>query len=1057
MALHLISSNKVELLMEQLAGVLNDQPLRDPFSPEWILIPSMPMKSWLGHRLAERAGINCNNEFTLPAAWVWGLVSTELRQAPKCDPLAREQAGWLIFELLPRLLDDAAFVSLKQYLANDHQGIRRWQLSERIADVFDRYQYYRPQMIRDWSKGKGSDWQAMLWREMLGVVGKTQHRVALIDRFLLQLQQGALVSVPERIHMFAVSNLPPLLLLVIQAVAGHSDIYLYYLTPTNSYWANLVSAKYKARKRLDNQDEAAYFETGHELLASWGRQGQVFQDMLLADDSLQALEFDCHSEAWEPSLLGQLQTDLFRVQQDTHADMPADDSLQLHICHSALRECQVLHDALLKQLAADPTLAPEDILIMVPEISRYAPCIEAVFCKDDARPFIPWNVSDISVTDEHPIIRTFLQLLELPLSRFTLSEILSLLDVPEICARFSLDADKAAMVRAMVEKLHVRWGIDGNHRRQLGLSDNVANSWKQAEQRLLAGFAMGEGELWQGISPSSVGQGEIAAMVAFWNLFERLNHWRASLQAARSARAWQRTLAAMLDDLFLDASDKAGRLQQIRDVLAELAEDAGALELTRALLGHCLHARLAGRDMPGRYFSGGVSFCGMRPMRSLPFKVICLLGMQDAAFPGRERPLEFDRMVDHWQPGDPVKGEMDRYLLLETLLCARDTLYISYTGRSMRDNSECQPSTLVRELLDVLERQWGESVVKALTHIHPMQAFSSDNFSIHHAYDAYWSRLANVIRDRAGHDDTACWPEHALPVQDGDNGDKAIELHRLIQFARHPVKYFYNHSLNLYLHEEDEICDDEPFALDGLASWQVKKRLLDDYMQQGHSDAQRLKAEGILPHGGFAGRVLEQQQQTVSEMLESLTPYCSLKAVPLLIDLSCSVQGIGTVTLSGQIRDYYPGRGLLHVTPSKYTGKYLLPLWLEHLALCASGFSKAGENSVLLTSDRVQTLSPIGSEAALNTLASYMSMYLQGLRRPVPLFPKSSWSYSNGKAAAAILNEWHGGEYLSGDKSDVYIAMVMRGVSGVPVEDQACKDWAERFYRPVLDAIGAGS
>ena len=1052
MAFQLISSNKVELLRDQLAGVLTARPLNSPFTPEVILVPSMPMKRWLGLQLAESAGINCNTDYSLPAAWLWNLVSSNLDQAPKLDPLGRDQATWKIFDLLPDYLEKPQFEPLQQYLSNDLRGIKRWQLSERIADVFDRYQYYRPETIRTWSQGGGDDWQAHLWRALQKQVGNRHHRVALIDVFLAELKKDKLHHLPERISIFAVSSLPPLLLHVIQAVAQYTDVYLYYLTPTNSYWADLKSGKEMARQRLEHPDDVIYLDTGHGLLASWGRQGQVFQDLLLSDDSLQALAFECYQEHWPETMLGQLQSDLFCIRMEAHTCDENDSSLQVHICHSALRECQVLHDALLQRLDDDPTLKPEDILVMVPEISRYAPYIEAVFSKDESRPFIPWNLSDISVADEHPVIGSFLQLLHLPESRFSISEVLSLLDVPEICARFNLDADKLATVRAMLDQLHVRWGIDAEHKKIFELPEMIQNSWKQAEQRLLAGFAMGESSLWQGIAPYAVSSANAAALADFWCLFESLNHWRITLSAQkeRSAGQWQSLLSEMLQNLFLDTADNAGRLQLIRDALADLAAQAEKSSLTLDLVRHWLSHELAERDTPGRYFSGGVSFCGMRPMRSLPFRVICLMGMHDTAFPARERQLEFDQMIKAWQPGDPGKGEMDRYLMLETILCARETLYISYTGRSIRDNSECQPSVLVRQLLDQLVEQYGQGLVDNIIHVHPMQVFSPDNYKQHRAYDAYWCNLANAIVQPQAKNEPKSWPELPLTVQDVDSD--LIDLRRLVQFIVHPVKFFFNSSLSIYINNQDEVDDDEPFALDGLGNWQLRKRLLDDYLEQGKSNPEQIKAEAELPHGGLADQVLDAQQQEVAPMLASLLPYQDLQATPLAIELACPVSGRTDIFLSGQVQHYYPGKGLLHVTPSKLASKNLMPLWLEHVAMCATGQLAETEVSLLICRDDLITLERLSRGAAVEIMAVYIDAYLQGIKCPLPIFQNASWAQAKQESPAKVNGLWKGNDYQAGDLDDPYIQMVMRGVTENPGEHDYFIGWAETFYMPLLSA-----
>src|SRR5690606_37858815 len=158
--------------------------------------------------------------------------------------------------------------------------------------------------------------------------------------------------------------------------------------------------------------EVDYYDTGNDLLTSWGRQGQAFQDLLLSNDALESIEHEAYAEAGEDTLRHRIQQDMFDLRDDG-AEVEGDDCLRVMICHSALRECQVLHDQILHWMSADSSLKPEDILVMVPEISRYAPFVESVFRADDSdsRPFIPWNLSDIAVADEHPLVRMFLELL----------------------------------------------------------------------------------------------------------------------------------------------------------------------------------------------------------------------------------------------------------------------------------------------------------------------------------------------------------------------------------------------------------------------------------------------------------------------------------------------------------------------------------------------------------------------------------------------------------------------------------------------------------------------
>ncbi|MGH6821117.1 MAG: hypothetical protein ACREDU_09680, partial [Methylocella sp.] len=364
-----------------------------------------------------------------------------------------------------------------------------------------------------------------------------------------------------------------------------------------------------------------------------------------------------------------------------------------------------MHDNLLAILDADATLRPEDILVMVPEIGRFAPYIEAVFGKaeNELRPFIPWNLSDITIAEEHSLLAAFLRIVSLPESRFTQSEILSLLDLPEVAQRFELDAEAVETIHELTRRANVRWGIDAIHKLRFKLPAIEDNTWHQAGRRFFAGYALGSEDCWNDIAPIAAVEGEKAVLIGrFWQLLQSLFDCREELLVERSGMDWQIYLNALLDRFF--SEDESGEIQPIRDALDELHQATSQGLLSRQLVLYWLRQYLSETTRSGRYFSGGVTFCGMRPMRSLPFRVICLIGMNERAFPRRVQKAEFDLMTQNWNPGDPSRGDEDRYLLLETLLCARQILYISYTGRDPRDNSVREPSVLVKELLDFIDR-----------------------------------------------------------------------------------------------------------------------------------------------------------------------------------------------------------------------------------------------------------------------------------------------------------------------------------------------------------------
>ncbi len=1061
MSLTILSSNRVETLQSRLAQELAAAPPPSPFAPEIVVVPTFAMARWLNLRIAQQQGIAANINYHQPGEWVWSLAGAILGDGHGRDPYTGAALGWRLFEILPRMLGQPAFRGIGSYLDEDHSGIKRWQLAQRIAGCFDRYQAYRPQMIRGWSAGEEHHWQARLWREAVDSAGQA-HRVELIDRLVACLNDESLeLDLPARISMFAISSLPPYLVELVHALANRTEITLYQHSPTNHYWADLVSTRQKARKRLQDPIQAEYLDVGNSLLASWGRQGQAMQDLLLDIGSSAVAEVEDNRPPGADSLLQCLQSSLFELVPPRRS-IDADDSLTVNICHSPLRECQVLHDHLLGLLDRNPDLACEDILVMVPEISRYAPYIEAVFQHDGSsqRPTLGWNISDISVSDGNPLVQAFLQLLKLPSSRFARSEILGFLECPEIRYCFGIRPEMHDEILSLVEAARVRWGIDARHREDLGLPATHENTWQQAWERFFAGYAMPSDELWRGIAPIAEFEGESAeALSRFRYLFERLTHWQKRLSKTTSAANWQQQLHQLVDEFFTPRSVVEDQLLPLRNAISELGE-SGAVALTPSLVSYWMEKQFATNQQAGRLYSGGITFCGMQPMRNIPFPVICVLGMQDTAFPRRENPPEFDLMQQQWRPGDPRKGDQDRYLMLETLLCARRHLYFSYCGRSLKDNSECQPSVLLRELLDYIDSNFdsidsNKTPAEELTRIHPMQAFSGRNFEPRQpGYDGYWHDAAMQLqRYRAPEADQA-WSQQPL----GSTGQPgaSVGLETLIRFYSHPIRFFFNSRLGISMPSQDRQQDEESFGLQGLEKWELATRLAEDIVSDQTSDVELFAAQGLLPHGMAAQSEWLELQQDFQPLLARLQHYRGLQAAARPVD--CEI-GDG-MALTGQVGACYPGTGLMHFTASKSVkSRALLTLWLQHLALCAAGKLAEAETSQLITAqDNGVRYRRIAVADARTLLSDYFELFRLGLQFPLPVFPDTSYAWAREtdpeQAMKKAIQAWQGGLYRGappGEREDELIRLALHNNSRDPLKGALFRDCAIRIYRPAIE------
>jgi exodeoxyribonuclease V gamma subunit len=456
-------------------------------------------------------------------------------------------------------------------------------------------------------------------------------------------------------------------------------------------------------------------------------------------------------------------------------------------------------------------------------------------------------------------------------------------------------------------------------------------------------------------------------------------------------------------------------------------------------------------------------------MRSLPFRVICVLGLHDRAFPRREQPAEFDRMREQWRPGDPRKGAEDRYLFLETLLCARQVLYLSYVGRDIRNNSERQPSVLLRELLDYIDQQYvtagddaGNRPSARLTHVHPLQPFSPRNYRGEpRSYDGDWCAVAQALQQPA-------LPEQAdvdwnrTRLSDMPGPLHTVSLMQLLRFVRHPVRFFVNTRLQVYLREEAPGEDDEVFQLDALQSFSLKQRLLDDYLKGRPTPVCQLSAEGFLPHGAFAALAWQQEAQKVQLLTRRLAAYRESPPEQRLVDLLFEDESAESFRLAGQIKGIYPVSGLLRYRPGTLKGSDILALWLEHLAWCAGEGDGDKCSTLHGTTGQFTITKTLEPAEARAHLARYLRWYREGLQRPLPLLPGASYAWmraviQGGRAdpSNAAVNAWNGNDFsgIPGDKDDDYVQLVMRGIAGKPIDQQEFAELAAVFY---ADALASG-
>jgi exodeoxyribonuclease V gamma subunit len=1094
--LHIHTSNHLERLIKAFASVIQQQPL-PPLIPETIVVQSKGMERWLSMQLAQHIGVWAQGYFPFPNDLLWRVFKETLPDnLPDTSRFEREVMVWSLMDILPDFLNYPEFTELHSYLYKDDSDIKRFQLAWRIADIFDQYLVYRPTWLADWENGKQpfelqndlqAHWQALLWQKLVERHGAS-HRANLRARFFQHLSNITnSLRFSQRLSVFGISALPPFHLEVLAELGKVIDVQVFLLNPCQEYWGHIVSDSDMALRtaRVKGEPvapESLYFEKGNSLLASMGKMARDFIDMLndYPHDSHDYFErpdaFSEQENLSELTLLQTIQSDILSLTDRNDAMLIDEDdhSVQIHACHSPMREVEVLHDQLLALFEQHPELLPKEVLVMMPDIEKYAPFIEAVFdtTPEEAKR-IPFSIADRSLRGESALIDAFFAILELGKSRFSVSHVLAVLETEVVQKRFGLNEQDLDLIRHWIEQTRIRWGMDKADRARMNLPAFDENTWQAGLKRLLLGYALpGGGEqLFEEILPyddiegsDTLILGKLAAFVE--SLFDSVQ----ALTEPRTLPEWHEFLNQLIE-MFLESETEMSQTQAIRKVLSDLlkqSQHAGFEDLVSYdVILECLRYPLTQEEQSSHFMTGKVSFCAMLPMRSIPFKVIALLGMDDQAYPRTTKPLGFDLIAKNPLRGDRSRRQNDRYLFLESLLSARQCFYISYVGQSIHDNSIMPPSVLVSELLDYINNGFSclkKSILEQVVTSHPLQAFSPTYFT-HQAQQLFSYSTEYCTASRALLNEQPLLKPfilEALPSPQPETEWKNIDLNRLSRFFKQPIEFLLKERLGIVLQTGADLLDEsEPFEVQGLDRYQLNQTLVEKSLQGGDLEAYQtvVKASGQLPYGQIGEYLYSQMTQQIQPFVEQVKQVTmkQKKMETVSVDLR-----IGEMRITGRLGRIWRDH-LVHYRWAKLKAKDFIQLWIHHLILNSLPDKHLPRHSVLIGNNEAWTFEPVtDSQLILERLLR--EFYWHGLHQPLYFFPESGLTFvknlrqgkKENEALLKALNTWQGSDFGQGEVENEYYKLCFRSLeSKTPLENEGFKSLAKQFFEPLLGHLQA--
>jgi exodeoxyribonuclease V gamma subunit len=969
----LIRSNRTENLADALASLVRDEPL-GPFEQEAIVVQSRGMERWLTLALAERLGIWSNPSFPFPRSVIEQVLDSlsegSSEEARAYDP---GRLKWTIAELLR----ESAPAELKAYLGEPSDADRVLRLASTVANVFDDYVVYRPTLLQEWTQGEAPDWQAELWRRVVGRLGP--HDLASRTRAALSALRSKAEprGLPfERLHLFSLETLPPLFLELFSVLSQTIPTTFYLLEPSSEYVGD-----------------------GHQLLSTLGRLARDFQQLLLGVGDTVQHEVDIFEAPVRQNLLSSLQADVLEFRSPaldgTRQTIDASDqSISIHACTGPMREVQVLHELVRAALEDDASLRPEDIVVMAPDLESYAPAFRAVFGQDDQHR-IPFEVHDRKTRDDASFYDDLMAVLEVLDSRFSVFDLMQLMDASSLRETFRFTQDERARLTELLAASGVRWGIDEAHRQELEFPPDPVHTWRAGLGRLFLGFASPPDDIdvFDGLLPRgapSLGDAELLGRFA--RLCEVLFELQHSTRHPLRIEAWASLLEQFATLLFAEDDESSAGVRALRAALGELRELARqseyngtiALKTVRRELGALLQQKAPAVGFLRR----GVTLSELVPLRSVPFRVVCLMGMSEDQFPRADDRPRFDRTRPDHKPGDRNKRDDDRHSFLQAVLCARDRLIITYSAPADSPRSGANASPVVWELCETLRRYYtlaeNEPVLEAT--VHPLHAFDSRYFDESGLPQSSSKRYLDIARALGQPPET---PGRIELVTEVETAEETLSVGELSAWLWEPMKTFIERVLRARF-EASELYEPTS-ALTGIGPREaallgntslragLRDRALEDY----------LGAAPEFPDGNWGA--LERQRlsgeiRTVDARRAGLGGEHGLGSRLVAVELD-------GVVLEARI----DGLSDEHRVSSRFTKagrRAELSTWIEHLLMQTSNELPTATHLVLRDTEtraKVLSFSPVAD--AHHLLQTLVDLYRRSLQTPPPRFGESSWLF----------------------------------------------------------------
>lgn len=1014
--LHIYTSESLDALADQCSDKLRECRSGDPFHSPWVVVQNKEVRQWLSLQASTKNSIFANVEFVLPSELIWRLYRLYKPETPKVLPTDRNPLQWRIYEFLISA-DSDELNSINEFPGFEDER-QAFQLAAQIADVFDLYQMYRPDMTESWKQGKlttsdpSERWQLWLWRELYNSsMYEMPDRGEAFYELFENLERGTAIpdKLPQNLFLLGLSHFSLPFAMLIKSLSRHSETYFF-----------------TQEIKVASQD--IFSTPWNDLINQWG-------SLKIESSQLISSEKDK-----QPVLtVGQ---NLYSIFKQLSSDRQAREVVEIHSCHNPRREVEVLKDRLLSHL--EDKILPEDVLILVPDMQEYAPLIKSVFSFNEDEPDIPVFAPSTYIDPEQ---RSLTELLDFLYGDHTANEFIDLIESELFRSRFDFTEDDLSEIRKWMITNRIHYGIDR-------LESSF--SMEKLQLALFSGYSSETTgfETIYGIAPDDqISSSEQLNLISrFSSCVNLLIDMQSSIGERKSTVQWMDLISGWITQLRSESVSLTAGIARLAEQLKVSGSDR---PIDFGLMKSWLGAQLMDIQATSSGLGRGVVLSSYIPYRNIPFKFIAVLGLNESVFPRNPVRPEFDLINNDPKPGERITRKDDELLFLEVLNAAQEKLYISYLGQDQHSENERLPSVLIQKLMDVIE----ESGDKIDIQREKLHGFNPKYFLSEESFSERRKKLSMATQQGAKAVSTFFDPSLELSEQ---VIPEEVSVHQFVNFFTHPARYFLKQQIGIREGKEEGNPEDrELFSMDGLSTY-----LLDDLIasgiESGYSNKelkQYFEARGYIPQGIPGERVFNQEWNQINEIWTSVAELRTEDEMSVEVQLE-----LDELRIQGTIGNIY-GNKLILWRPGKERAKDLVQTWLYHLMLLAD--YKSDMETFLITKDsRKQKVSVnrFGAVQDADTKLTELSRwFVESHQQPGKLcfFPESSKAYYEATLDTKYdpiekaRKEWLGSDYSRGEVGDFYNKLLWRGYD--PVESEPFSKISEIFWKPLFDTKSGGT